>query len=220
MFEVFIIVLTKGAKTMIGSVFGRLTVIRLLSPSKSRHPLCECLCECGKTTPPVRIYSLRDGTTKSCGCLLSEQTAIRSTKHGFSGTSEYNSWHAMIGRCTNENDIGYANYGGRGITVCDRWLDINNFIADMGLKPTPKHQLDRKENNGNYEPGNCKWSTNTENMRNTRSNHLVTVLGETLCMTEMGAKYGVSIEIVNYRTKRGWTIEKAFITPVRKYTKH
>ena len=104
--------------------------------------------------------------------------------HGMSGTPEYQAWIDMKHRCFNPNHKNYLDYGGRGITVCDRWLNLDNFLADMGTKPSPKHSLDRIDNNGDYSPKNCKWSTRVEQNNNTRYNRLITIDDVTLTITQ------------------------------------
>lgn len=129
-----------------------------------------CRCECG-TEKSVAAQSLRSGLSRSCGCLKSEVTAARNASHGLSNHPLYGIWLNMVYRCTKPTDHGWADYGGRGIQVCDRWLGdvgVANFIADMGARPTPQHSLDRLNNNGHYEPGNCAWTTKAEQSQNTR----------------------------------------------------
>jgi len=163
-----------------GSNFGRLTCMRRVDPPESaankhnRYYLCQC--SCGNEVV-VRLSDLLSGGTKSCGCLHSELAAERGrllkTTHGMCGTSEYNIWKAMIDRCTNEKHRSYDNYGGRGITVCDRWRSsFENFYSDMGDRP-PGMSLDRIDNDGDYTPDNCRWTTWREQSRNRRNNRLI-----------------------------------------------
>jgi hypothetical protein len=164
----------------VGNKYGLLTVIeKATSPDKS-YIMWKCLCDCG-TYINVKAGNLNSGNTKSCGC-NSSQLLIgkRSFKHGHNKvgniTTEYRSWASMKGRCTNPNNHAYLDYGGRGITICERWMDedkgFQNFLEDMGLKPTKYHSLDRYPNNdtGNYEPSNCRWGTDEQQCKNRRSN--------------------------------------------------
>ena len=138
-------------------------------------------------------------------------------KHGMWGTPEYRSWDAMLQRCYNHQHRSWANYGGRGITVCERWRNsFEAFYADMGNKPTLQHTIDRyPEKSGNYEPGNCRWATRKEQQRNTRTNHLLTFRGETLTMAEWAERLGFGDWIIESRLRRGWTIEKTLTLPLQ-----
>lgn len=145
--------------------FGRLTVLRPVGVSNSRgkNVIWLCICSCGKNTK-VESTHLNGGNTKSCGCLQ--------IKHGLSKTSEYHTLRGMIDRCSNPKCKAYKYYGGRGIQVCDRWKNpvdgLQNFISDMGKKPLPDLSIDRIDNDGNYEPGNCRWATQEEQQKNKR----------------------------------------------------
>lgn len=128
--------------------------------------------------------------------------------------TEYRAWDTMIRRCYNPTTESYRTHGARGIKVCDRWRqDFRNFFADMGLKPSPKHELDRKDNDGNYEPGNCQWATHSQQMRNRRTSRVLTVMGVSRTLAEWTELLGVSSSTIRERLRRGWSQEKAVSTP-------
>lgn len=165
----------KRAKDASGLQFGRLTIIgdagKYVSPQGHRLRLVAAKCDCGNEIT-VTLNSIKSGYTASCGCYRTE-LAIGNVKHGEAGptrlTREYKTWVNMIGRCENPKVERYPSYGGRGIKVCSGWRhSFETFLRDMGRKPTPKHSIDRIDVNGNYEPGNCRWATNSEQQLNKR----------------------------------------------------
>ena len=182
----------KVATDFTPETYGRLTTIgpkfRLPSGKQGGYAACQvCLCTCGNITV-VYVSNLGRGHTESCGCLHSEKITQKFHRHGCSGkTDEYITWASMQGRCGNPNNQKYYRYGGRGIRVCDRWQEPNgqgfiNFLADMGHRPSKKHSIDRIDNDGHYEPSNCKWNTNSNQARNRRTSHLLTFNGKTQCL--------------------------------------
>lgn len=151
---------------MIGLVFGRLTVVAMGERMPSGAVRWQCRCECGRVSL-VGTSHLKSGYTKSCGCLQRDVTTQRLRTHGLTGTPTYASWVCMWERCSRESNCAYAYYGGRGIRVCDRWNEFENFLADMGIRP-PGTSLDRINGDGHYEPGNCRWATRSEQALNKR----------------------------------------------------
>src|SRR5215831_1055163 len=156
-------------KDITGQRFGRLVAVeyvgqRPCSGGRSTQAYWRCACDCGGSMVTAGTY-LRTGKTVSCGCKNLERLRARRT-HG--NTPEYRCWHAMVGRCTRPSHPNWRYYGGRGITVCERWLSFDNFLTDMGKRPSMAHSIDRADNNRGYEPGNCQWATKAEQMTNRR----------------------------------------------------
>ena len=201
----------------LGMVFHRLTVVEFCGTTKGGHSrLWKCVCECGKFKV-VRAGCLRSGHTKSCGCIKDEKFIIRNTTHGLTKAPEYHIWQAMISRCYHKKNIGFKNYGGRGITVCERWRkSFAAFFEDMGPRPSAKHSIDRfPDNDGNYEPGNCRWATIDQQVTNKRTTVLLTFNGETLHMAEWSRKTGLLVPAIRYRLAIGWPIDKVLGLPVQ-----
>lgn len=209
-----------------GDRYGRWTVLceveRTISQTNSRsYRMVKCQCDCG-TVGHRTLESLRQkrGST-SCGCSQKEaarRSGIENRKHGFTGTITYESWSMMKQRCTNENHMNYCDYGGRGIRVCDRWMEsFEAFLADMGERPSPHHSIDRfPDTNGNYEPNNCRWATSTEQARNRRGNVNLTFRGETMCIAAWAERIGLPRKTLEKRlNKHGFTVEDALTRPLR-----
>lgn len=193
---------------LIGKKFGRLTVVSE-DPSYGSHSNCECRCDCTLTIT-TRRGNLLSGNTTSCGC----SHISSATKHGLSKRPEYGIWERIKQRCENSNSTGYRWYGARGIAICEKWAkSVEDFIMDMGPRPSPKHSVERLNNYGNYEPGNCIWATQTEQCRNRRSNFRITLEGRTLCLTEWTIVSGLSRCCLRNRIKRGWPIKEALTAP-------
>lgn len=135
--------------------------------------------------------------------------------HGMRNTPEYSSWASIIQRCYNPNRGVFSHYGGRGIKVCERWLSFANFFADMGPKPSPDHSIDRyPDQNGDYEPTNCRWATQKQQMRNVGYNHLVEFRGREMTIAEACEIAGLKEGAVRVRLYRGWSIERALSEPI------
>jgi len=159
-------------------------------------------CDCGQ----VGCYYLRNlntGMTTSCGCVHKERTSKAAKKHGYRSKPLYAVWGSMLARCKNPNNMAYERYGGRGIKVCDRWLEFSNFLADMGERPTEQHSIDRIDNNGDYCPENCRWATREEQGKNKRNNLVLTINGETKHYSEWAEQYGLARSTVLRRIKKG-----------------
>ena len=205
---------------LMGKQFGRLTVIAPAGTTSKRR-LWRAECVCGKHKV-VCSYYLTSGRTKSCGCWLTEHCAgigKRTTTHGHSKgrtrTPEYEAWYGIRSRCANTSRHNYARYGGRGIRVCERWMKFENFLADMGQRPSAAHSLDRIDNDGNYEPTNCRWATRQEQQRNTSHSRKVNVAGVIASVAEHAERAGLPAMAVIKRLDRGWDAVDALSKPLR-----
>lgn len=187
---------------MTGATINGVEVMSMIGSSKGKM-VWNCKCKCGATFHAVGT-SLRTGKTKSCRICTKAKTASAATKHGFTGTREYNSYNAMMSRCYKISDKRFDRYGGRGIKVCDRWRDsFSNFIADMGIQPSRKHSIERIDRNGDYEPSNCVWATTIEQANNRSNNTLIDINGCTKTITQWSRESGINRTVILRRMKRG-----------------
>lgn len=198
--------------SIVGSVYGRLTVLTddeiIIRPSGNvAGSLCSC--DCGNKTI-VSINSLKTGHTSSCGCLQREKASERGRKRGSASAKTYNLWRQMIRRCTDPKDISYENYGAKGVTVCDEWKCFDNFYKDMGDAPRGL-QLDRENTSLGYSRENCRWVTPMQNSNNKSNNVRYTVDGENLTIAELSRKYGVNVETLRTRLRKGMPVEVAVL---------
>lgn len=202
--------------------FGRLTVEREAAPHKS-YRKARCRCDCG-TVVDVFTFSLTGGKTQSCGCLHSERARIRTAavgkanrKHGKTGTPEYQALRAAIDRCERKESHAYNRYGGRGITVCDRWRhSFEAFYADMGPKPSKRHTLERVNNERGYDPSNCEWRLWEPQNRNRRNTVMVEWRGMTVPLSKIAARAKIDYGNLHRRVfKLGWDLERAIRQPLR-----
>lgn len=194
-----------------GKTFNYLQVLRQ-GLKRSGEPYWLCRCECG-SEKEVRASHLKSGGTRSCGCKKGSIISAVQTKHGAcrngSSSSEYATWSDMRKRCSSETHQAYKDYGARGISVCERWSKFENFLADMGPRPTPDHSIDRIENDKGYSPENCKWSTKEEQANNRRMTRKYTIQGRTMSLSGWAKEHGLNVFTVRSRLWLGWTIESA-----------
>jgi hypothetical protein len=205
----------RKAQDISGQTFGRLVAIeRLREVTSRRRPIrWRFQCSCGNSVNAI-YWDVVMGKKKSCGCLLREGRP----RHGMSETSEYQIYHSIRNRCTNPSHIVYRYYGGRGIRVL--FSSFEEFLADVGPRPTSQHSIDRKNVNGHYEPGNVHWVTQTEQNNNKRNNHLVTWKGKTQSIVMWARELHMSDKtLTNRLTNYGWSVERSFTEPVRRVTK-
>lgn len=190
-----------------GNRFGRLTAVRFVEIKDfSQYWLFKCSCGNEKVICASRVKS---GRIKSCGCLRNKTK--NNYKHGMTGTPIHKIWTNMKSRCLDPNNPNYENYGGRGITICSRWMKFENFYQDMRNKPKGK-TLDRIDNNKSYYKENCRWSTLFQQANNKRNNHLLTFKGKTQTIAEWARYLNVKYYIINNRIYRGWNVERALTT--------
>lgn len=198
---------------LVGSRFGRLLVIARLPNAGNRKARFLCTCACGNKKE-ANSQELRNGECTSCGCFRKEVAKNLTKTHGMSKTAIYKTWKQMKRRCENTRSKDYRHYGGRGIKVCNRWHHFPNFLKDMGFPPSPKHSINRKNNNGNYDPSNCNWATLLEQRNNTRRNRYITFNGETKTLAQWARHFGVKYSVLLARLdKLHWPVEKAFSFP-------
>lgn len=203
-----------------GKKFNRLLV---LSEAPKRNydkgSFWKCLCDCGNVVE-VKGYSLKSGHTKSCRCLqrelAREMDIKRNTTHNLSHNPIYAHWVKMKERCYDKRHKKYKDYGGRGIKICNEWLDLENFV-EWGMNNGYKKglEIERIDNDGNYEPSNCRWATRQEQMNNRRNTIYITYNGETDTLANLCRKYGIKYYIVRGRLAKGWNIEDAFSVKVK-----
>lgn len=190
-----------------GTRFGKLTVISLAA-TKPRKWLCRC--DCGREAI-VFPENLQSGKSRTCGCAqaVDSRRFIGSRKFA---TPTYASWKAMLNRCERPTHKKFQHYGGRGISVCEQWHSFDSFYADMGPRPAGT-TLDRINNSGNYEPGNCAWESRFHQQRNRRNNRMVTIDGRTQCLMDWATENGLRVTTIYDRLKRGWPMQRAIQTP-------
>ena len=195
-----------------GQKFGKLMVIKRVENAKDKQAQWLCQCECGNTKI-VKAISLRKGNTRSCGCLAKP--------HGLRYTRLYGTWKSIKQRCCNPNSKQYKGYGGRGIKLCQEWVNFKSFYdwaMDNGYDenaPKGKCTLDRIDNNGNYEPSNCRFVTEKVQANNRRDNHFLTFNNETHTVKQWAEIMGITYETLFSRLNRNWSIERALTTPVK-----
>lgn len=210
MIERFGLVPINSKTVKVGDVFGRLSVVAVGQIKKKRRGVAICKCACGAAEKAIRFDSIVKGVTTSCGCLHLEK--IRT--HNLTKSVHYKRWLNMIDRCENPECSAYPNYGGRGIKVFDRWHDVAAFIADLPSGYRKGFEIDRKDNDGNYEPGNIRWATKKENCDNRRSGRKLTYNGKTQSLTKWEEELGFNYGILRQRIEEaGWSIDKAINTP-------
>lgn len=208
-------------KVKAGMRFDRLLTlgaVREYDGTGSPYLAWHCRCDCGNEAI-VRSDNLLRGATRSCGCYRLETVKRVSTKHGhardYTPTPEHRAWSSMISRCENPFHKSYPSYGGRGISVCERWKRFENFIQDLGPRPSKDYSVERIDNNGNYEPSNVKWATRLEQMSNLRTNRWITAQGHTLHLQEWSRRTGIPKGTLWRRLHKGWSEERAICTPLR-----
>lgn len=205
----------------VGQRFGALTVVAhshsvFRSSRHGSYQFWRCRCDCGVESV-VLASNLTKGNTTSCGCRSSRLTlGDRNTTHGMSETATYGGWSAMRDRCSQRTHSEWPRYGGRGVSVCERWDSFENFLQDMGERPSAAHSIDRWPNrSGNYEPGNCRWATHQQQARNKSNTVLIEFRGEALTAAEWSERTGLGADLIAQRIRNGWEPGRAMSAPSR-----
>lgn len=211
----------------IGDKFGRWIVLAA-APSRfytdasgkyrSEHRRWLCQCHCG-TKREVAEAAIRNGMSTSCGCYNRERSIAANKTHGEvvggKATPEYHTWQAMLDRCRNPRNKRYADYGARGISVCPRWHAFENFLVDMGRRPSSRHSLDREKNELGYFPENCRWALPGEQMTNRRNTRFIEIDGQSIPLADLAKKYEIPANTLRFRILKGWDLQEALTKPVR-----
>jgi len=203
--------------------YGRLVVIseaaQHVTSAGKRQRQFKCKCDCGNDVV-VKLSDMRSGHTASCGCLHKEvvsKIGKNNLTHGMTDTPTWKTWKCMRDRCCCNGHGDYPNYGGRGITVCERWVhSFEAFYEDMGERPDG-FTIERIDNDGNYEPSNCCWATRLQQGSNRRVNRVLVFNGQSMCMKEWALTVGINYTTLFHRIQHGWTTEKALMTPAKQY---
>lgn len=194
-----------------GTRFHRLTPVRCQSRTSGggrKKLFWECLCDCGATTW-VESSNLKSGNTKSCGCKrLEVDYTSHATTHGMHNTRTYSIWRGMINRCRYASHKSYPAYGGRGIAVCDRWLNFENFFADMGEAPCGL-TIERIDNDANYCPANCTWASRKTQQNNRKTTILIEYNGVPTPISELAERLDINYHTLYSRITRGWSVKRA-----------
>lgn len=200
--------------SIVGSVFGRLTVLEKIDQTSGSHKLFRCVCSCGREAKTTS-WKLRSGHTRSCGCLNAEYVKSQTPNPNAKKRDPiYTIWQAMRSRCLNPTSKDYKNYGGRGIAICPEWDTFEVFKRDVGPRPTGgRYELDRENNNGPYAPHNVRWVLTPVNSRNRRNNVTLTYQGNEYCQKDASVASGVPEHVLIRRRKRGLVSEAELFAP-------
>ncbi len=200
-----------------GDKVDRNTVLQFVGRDKWESLVYLCRCDCGELTLKTSIQ-LRSGRSRSCGCLSAEVSSVANRTHGMRKAPEYKSWVSMKQRCLNPRNDRYADYGGRGIKICERWLSFANFFADLGPRPNRSYTHERNNNELGYAPENCRWATKKEQSRNRRSSVILSAFGQTKHLADWKSDPQLACrpDAFEKRLATGWSLERAFTTPTRR----
>lgn len=192
---------------MLNQKFGRLLVVSDCQRIKANRPRYVCQCDCGNFVQ-VDHYHLKDGHTTSCGCAKLDRLVAMNKTHGQSKSPTYKAWCEARGRCRNVKHKHFRHYGGRGILFSEKWDRFEDFLRDLGERPSQRHSLDRIDVNGNYEPGNCRWATAAEQQNNKRCNRFFEYAGQLLTVTQLSRLTGIpQSNLHRWLVKQGRPIE-------------